>query len=59
MKAREKKARVEAPIDPVLLVATVPARKPTLKDLQDSKEQPDDAIEPREYKTMDEMVAGH
>jgi hypothetical protein len=58
MKAREKKARVEAPIDPVLFAATAPARKPILKDLQDAKEQPDDAIEPREYKTMDEMVAG-
>jgi len=58
MKTKAKKKNVEAPIDPVLFAATVPSRKPTSKDIADSKERPDDAIEPKEFETMDEMVEG-
>ena len=47
MKLNEKKRRIEqeVPLDPVLLAASVPARKPTAKDLADCKERPTDAIE--------------
>ncbi|MBI2926642.1 MAG: hypothetical protein HYY24_13180 [Verrucomicrobia bacterium] len=56
MKAKEKKAETEVPFDPILFAATVPARKPTPKDLADAKEQPDDAIEPKDHESMDQMV---
>jgi hypothetical protein len=56
MKVKEPKVLPAAPIDPVLFAATVPARKPTPKDRADSKEQPGDAIEPKEHATMDDLV---
>jgi hypothetical protein len=56
MKVKEKKTKAEVPFDPVLFAATVPARKPTPKDIADSKERKDDAIEPQTYETMDGMV---
>lgn len=56
MKLKEKKAEREVSFDPVLFAATVPSRKPTSKDITDCKEQPDDAIEPKNHKTMDDMV---
>ena len=37
MKAKVKKNDLEIPFDPVLFAATVPARKPTPKDLADVK----------------------
>jgi hypothetical protein len=56
MKAKEKKTKRETAIDPVLFAATVPSRKPTAKDLDDARERPDDAIEPKKHETMDKMV---
>jgi hypothetical protein len=56
MKAKEKKTKAKVPFDPVLFAATVPSRKPTDKDLADAREQTDDAIEPKDYDTMDESV---
>ena len=52
----EKNAVGEAGFDPVLFAATVPARKPTPKDIADSRPHPDDLIEPRTYSTMDGAV---
>ncbi len=54
MKLKEKKAKRDVSFDPVLFAATVPSRKPTSKDIADCKEQPDDAIEPKKHKTMDD-----
>ena len=56
MKVKEKKQRNEVPFDPVLFAASVPARKPTAKDIADAKEHKDDLIEPRNYKSMDDAV---
>lgn len=56
MKVKEKKTKAEVPFDPVLFAATVPSRMPTPKDLADSKERKDDAIEPQTYETMEDMV---
>jgi len=56
MNAKTKKAKAEVPFDPVLFAATVPGRKPTPKDLADTKEHKDDAIEPQEYGSMEDMV---
>ena len=56
MKIKEPKAKTEVPFDPVLFAATVPARKPTAKDIQDTKEHEDDLIEPKEYTDTDEML---
>ena len=58
MKLDEKKqpGKDVAPFDPVLFAASVPARKPTAKDLADCKERPSDAIEPKEYESMKEMT---
>ncbi len=52
-KPQEKEA---IPFDPVLFAATVPSRKPTAKDRADCKERPDDAIEPKDYPSMDKSV---
>jgi hypothetical protein len=56
MKVKMKKAKAEVPFDPVLFAASVPARKPTPKDLADAKEHKDDAIEPQQYDSMEAMV---
>jgi hypothetical protein len=56
VKAKTKKAKAEVPFDPVLFAATVPGRKPTPKDLADSKEHKDDAIEPQQYDSMEDVV---
>jgi len=56
MKIKEPKAKTEVPFDPVLFAATVPSRKPTAKDIQDTKEHEDDLIEPKEYTDTDEML---
>ncbi len=57
MKAKEKKTtKGGVPLDPVLFAATVPSRKPSRKDVEDCKEKPDDAIEPKEHPAMDELV---
>ena len=45
------------PFDPILFAATVPARKPTAKDLKDVKEHETDPIEPKENDAMDDTVA--
>ena len=56
VRAPAKNAKVEVPLDPVLFAATVPSRKPTPQDLADAKERPDDAIEPKDYSTMGNVV---
>ncbi|MEI6785213.1 MAG: hypothetical protein WCQ21_30305 [Verrucomicrobiota bacterium] len=56
MNAKTKKTKVEVPFDPVLFAATVPARKPTPKDLADTKEHIDDAVEPQQYDSLADMV---
>lgn len=57
MKLKEKKgAKVKVELDPVLFAATVPSRKASEKDHADAVERADDAIEPRNYETMDGMV---
>ena len=56
MKVKEPKTKTEVLFDPVLFAATVPSRKPTAKDIQDTKEHADDAIEPQEYTDPDEML---
>ena len=56
MNAKTKKTKAEVPFDPVLFAATVSARKPTPKDFADTKEHKDDAIEPQQYDSMEDMV---
>ena len=56
MKIKDKKAKAQVPFDPVLFAATVPGRKPAPKDLADTKEHKDDAIEPQEHASMEDMV---
>jgi hypothetical protein len=56
MKTRSKRAKSQVPFDPVLFAATVPARKPTAKDAEDAKEQKDDAIEAKQYESMEDML---
>ena len=58
MKANEKKNELEVSFDPVLFAATVPARKPTVKDLADVEEHKNDAIEPEEFDSAEDMVEG-
>jgi hypothetical protein len=56
MKIKEPHVKTEVPFDPVLFAATVPSRKPTPKDIADSKEREDDAVEPQDYDSMEDMV---
>ncbi|MBI5383823.1 MAG: hypothetical protein HZA90_03960 [Verrucomicrobia bacterium] len=56
MKLKEPETKTEAPFDPVLFATLVPSRKPTAKDRADAQEKPDDAIDPKEYRRMDDMV---
>jgi len=56
MKVKVKKNDVEVPFDCVLFAATVPARKPTSKDLTDVEEHKNDAIEPEEFGSAEDMV---
>jgi len=51
-----KKSDVEVPFDPVLFAATVPARKPTAKDLADTEEHKNDPIEPEEFDSAEDML---
>ena len=43
-------------MDPIFFAASVPARKPTAKDLKDVKEHKNDPIEPEDHDTMDDTV---
>jgi hypothetical protein len=56
MRIKGPKVKAEVPFVPVLFAATVPSRKPTAQDIADSKEHEDDAIEPQEYDSMEDMV---
>ncbi|HEY3760598.1 MAG TPA: hypothetical protein VGN23_02520 [Verrucomicrobiae bacterium] len=58
MKIKEPKAKVRerTNFDPVLFAATVPSRKPTAKDIQDTKAHEGDLIEPKEYEDTDELL---
>ena len=40
----------------MLFAALVPSRPPTAKERADAKERPDDAIEPKDYEKMEDMV---
>jgi len=44
------------PFDPILFAVTVPSRQPTAQDRADAKERADDAIEPKDHKTMEDAV---
>jgi hypothetical protein len=55
VKAKGKTKNV--PFDPIFFAATVPARKPTSKDLRDVKEHENDPIEPKNHDAMDDAVA--
>ena len=46
----------EVRFDPIFFAASVPARKPTAKDLKDVKDHENDPIEPTDHKTMDGTV---
>ena len=48
--------KTKVPFDPVLFAGTVPGCKPTPKDLADSKEHEDDAVESQHYDSMEDMV---
>ncbi len=54
--SKRGKHRVEVPFDAVLFAATVPSRKPTAKDLQDTKDHEKDPIEPKEYDDPEKML---
>jgi hypothetical protein len=56
MKAKMKKNDVEVPFDPVLFAATVPARKPTTKDLADVEAHQNDPIEPEDFDSAEDML---
>lgn len=56
MKVRERKSKTKVPFDPVLFAASVPSRKPTAKDIRDTKAHENDSIEPKEYTDTDEML---
>jgi hypothetical protein len=58
MKASTKAKRKTKgiPFDPIFFAASVPARKPTAKDLKDVKEHENDPIEPKDHDTMDDTV---
>ena len=46
----------EVSLDPIFFAASVPARKPTAKDLKDVKEHENDPIEPKDHHTMDDTA---
>ena len=46
----------EVSLDPIFFAASVPARKPTAKDLKDVKEHENDPIERKDHHTMDDTV---
>ena len=50
---KAKGKRKNVPFDPIFFAATVPARKPTGKDLTDVKEHENDPIEPKGHDAMD------
>ena len=56
MKLKTKEPKSAVPFDPVLFAALVPSRKPSAKDLEDAKERPDDAIEPKEFEKMEDIA---
>ena len=56
VKAKTIKVKTKVRFDAMLFAATVPGRKPIPKDLADSKEHKDDAIEPQQYDFMEDMV---
>jgi hypothetical protein len=57
MKAKEKRtAKEQVPFDPILFAVTVPSRPPSAQDRKDAKERPDDAVEPKDHKTMESVV---
>ena len=53
-KAKGKRKNVL--FDPIFFAATVPARKPTNKDLKDIKGHENDPIEPKDHDTLDDTV---
>jgi hypothetical protein len=55
--AKAKGKTKNVPLDPILFAATVPARKPTDKDLKDVREHENDPIEPENHNAVDDTVA--
>ena len=57
MKVKEKKsAKEQVPFDPILFAVSVPSRRPTEQDRADAKERADDAVEPKDHRTMEDAV---
>ena len=54
--AKAKGKRKNVPFDPIFFAASVPARKPTAKDLKDVEEHENDPVEPKDHDTMDDTV---
>jgi hypothetical protein len=54
--AKAKRKTKGIPFDPIFFASSVPARKPTAKDLKDVKEHENDPIEPKDHDTMDDTV---
>ena len=46
----------EVRFDPIFFAASVPARKPTAKDLKDVEEHENDPVQPKDHDTMDDTV---
>lgn len=57
-KAIRRKQKAGVPFDPVLFAASVPSRKPTEKDIADTKAHEDDVIEFGEYGLFDKILDG-
>jgi hypothetical protein len=57
VKLKKKHQKVEVPFDSVLFAASVPARRPTTKDIADIKAHKNDPIEPQKYEDMENMVS--
>jgi len=56
VRAKTKQTKAQIPFDAVLFAARVPTRNSTTKDLSDAEEHKDDAVEPRQYDSMEDMV---
>ena len=54
--AKAKGKRQKIPFDLIFFAASVPARKPTGKDLKDVKEHENDLIERADHVAMDDAV---
>jgi hypothetical protein len=54
--AKAKGKTKNVPLNPIWFAASVPARKPTSKDLKHVEENENDPSEPKDHYTMDDAV---